>query len=344
MRWNPRFRADGVREVRAQGLSERVIFVKVTTTMARLTRLMMVLSFVIGFSAIAPNSSQAGVIPWVYDAIFGPVGSLRNGGGGYAPGYAVGYGGGYGGYGMAYSGYTPTTVAYAPTTAAYGGSYGSNCGCSTSNYPSTVSYDSYAGSSSCSSCSSGTVGGSSQTTRYGSPTADPNNYSRDVLHRLDELEYHQKQIIKFLEKRHPEDFRYDPYTRQNSTYRSNLSDPARSETVPARERVRDTFGTDPNNFVEPKRRTLPDGEESRKIELNPPPTDADGTKTAPDKSNEAEPQAQRFDRRITTRAVAPKERISTAAAQSKTKNVANSNGKRSKAWLDSSNANELARH
>lgn len=96
----------------------------------------------------APARSEAGVIPWMYDAIFG-----------YGH-HSGGWGGGYGG-GAAYGGYT---TGYAPFyTASYGGasygggSYGGgNCCGSTTSYAPWTGYASGSyGDGCCSPCGTG---------------------------------------------------------------------------------------------------------------------------------------------------------------------------------------------
>ena len=66
------------------------------------------------------SAANAGVIPWLYDAVFGPVGHYGYGG--------YGYGGGYGSYGTAYRySYAGPQVSYAmPSAPAYYGQ--TNCG------------------------------------------------------------------------------------------------------------------------------------------------------------------------------------------------------------------------
>ncbi|HEY0983185.1 MULTISPECIES: hypothetical protein [unclassified Schlesneria] len=149
--------------------------------MARAAKLAIVFASVVGFSLASPVESQAGVIPWMYDAIFGPVGSIRANST-YAPA-AVGYAP----YSAYQASYTPMTVAYAPIDGSYGSvaepmytsyapaysysgvttagyrSLDSGCACnqSTSYVPSSTygaAYGygpSYYGSTGCSSCSGG---------------------------------------------------------------------------------------------------------------------------------------------------------------------------------------------
>jgi hypothetical protein len=82
------------------------------------------------------GTAQAGVIPWMYDAIFGPVGSM-----GMGRAYA-----GYGGYGIGsyYSGYSPViSSGYAPASP-YIGSYG-NAGAGCSSCQSSMYAPSFSG-------------------------------------------------------------------------------------------------------------------------------------------------------------------------------------------------------
>jgi len=90
----------------------------------------------------APTRSEAGVIPWMYDSIFG-YGNY----GGYRAGYG-GWGAGYGGY---TTGYAPFYSGY---TASYGLAYGGggNCCATTANYAPWTGYG--YGSGCCSPCGS----------------------------------------------------------------------------------------------------------------------------------------------------------------------------------------------
>lgn len=99
-------------------------------------------SLVVGSASL----SQAGIIPWVYDAVFGPV---RSPAWGYS---SYGYSGGYG-----YSGYTPHTASYAPYSYGYASygypSYNSGCSTCSTNYGWSPAWG-------CNSCSSGCSMGS----------------------------------------------------------------------------------------------------------------------------------------------------------------------------------------
>ncbi len=94
-------------------------------------------SLIVGSASL----SQAGIIPWVYDVVFGPVGSPARG---------------YSSYG--YSGYTPYTASYAPFSYGYA-SYGypsqaySGCSTCSTNYGWSPAWG-------CNSCSSGCSTGS----------------------------------------------------------------------------------------------------------------------------------------------------------------------------------------
>lgn len=86
--------------------------------MRRLWKVCAVTFSTLALAAGATNTSQAGIIPWMYNAIFGPVGSMGYGAY-YAPapvpvgvGYAPVWGGG--GCGTCTAGYAPYSVAYAP--------------------------------------------------------------------------------------------------------------------------------------------------------------------------------------------------------------------------------------
>ena len=262
--------------------------------MARAAKLAIVLASVLGSSLVSPVESQAGVIPWVYDAIFGPPGSMQANRT-YAP-MAVGY--------APYrAAYTPVTVAYAPIDGSYGSvsepmytsyapsysgvttvgyrSFEPGCACNQSSgyVPSTTygasygyapSYYGSSGCSSCGSCSSGncsagsgcsncTVNSAPTTAGYGStgvtgPIPDPNGVSRDERSRLYDLE----RKLDELEQRQKYDERY--FRRQNPDYspeipRANRDE--REEEVKAR-RLEKTFGSDPesnpDNFPTPVKR------------------------------------------------------------------------------------------
>ena len=323
--------------------------------MARLTRLLLVLGSVAGFSTANPAPSQAGVIPWVYDAIFGPVGSLRYGAG-YGSGYGSTYSAGYPSYSSYSSFYAPVTTAYAPTMASAGGC--STCG-QAAYYPSTAYSSSYSdpyasyGGSGCNSCSGGncssgncssgncTTGNcaGSNTVGYPTPTPDRSFTSSDTSHRLNELEHTQRQILEFLKREYPDSFELKPST-SKKTY-SGSDGFAPGDPVPAREPrpqnksinsespYPDEQGRD---FPRPKRPAPVDVE---KPTITPPPT-------TEEKSDEAEPKTTRLDVQITRRAVAPRERISSSTSQTKG-TVAKSNPNRAKAWLDSSLTGQLAR-
>jgi hypothetical protein len=89
--------------------------------------------------AFPVGTAQAGVIPWMYDAIFGPVGSM-----GMGRAYA-----GYGGYGIGsyYSGYSPMISSGFAPTSPYSGSYG-NAGAGCSSCQSSLYAPSFSGYSS----------------------------------------------------------------------------------------------------------------------------------------------------------------------------------------------------
>ena len=90
--------------------------------MLRLAKFAAVLACVLGASC--PSSSEAGVIPWAYDAVFGPVGSLHRSY--YQPYYA------------GYSGYTGASYLPASYTTGYATNGCSSCQQS-SYYASTYS-------------------------------------------------------------------------------------------------------------------------------------------------------------------------------------------------------------
>jgi|GEM_PF-2396691 len=370
----------GVKEVWALTTVGQNLCVKVNVTMVRLTRFVLMLGCAFGFAAAAPSTTQAGVIPWVYDAIFGPVGSMR---GGNSPMYAN--------YG--YAGYAPTTVAYAPMSTAYAGSSGCSSCSQSAYYAPSGSYDAYYGSTqafygsasyygnsccnscnnSCGSCSGGNCANgncangscsncSTTTSGYGpsgslGPVPDPSvSGSRSIEHqlndlrlRLEEIDHHQKEVDKYLRGNH-EGYKPTPYN-------SRLYD--RSETVPARgNRRNESFGSSPTDleFRGPRRPTAPKSDviedEVNKPILSAPGADATSTEKTSDekdeksdstKAKEAEPVTRSLETRVTTRAIAPRQRkqvVSNEPAAS----VATASKKSVKTPLDSRRVTDLARH
>ena len=336
--------------------------------MARVARLVLVLASGFGFVMCSPAQSQAGVIPWVYDAIFGPVGSLRAQRAGYpmAAGYAP-YSAGYAPYSVGYAPYyTSYTSSYAPVSMASYESYGGS-GCSTcnqsANYAPVTGFDSSFGSTGCSTCGSGncstgtcsncTVNSAPTTSGYGpsgisGPTPDPNLGAREEIRRLErkieELDHREKQTEKFLRRNHSD---YLPEQFQPSTY---------SDEEEVRARIKkDTIESEsanPNNFPKPIIRgkgapsNLPADEEGERESLKPeikiPPKDDEKKNEGTTQVHETEPQANRLENRITTRAIAPRERMQIVTKQSKV-SVAKS-GKSSVKTSETSRPAEIARH
>jgi hypothetical protein len=228
------------------------------------------------------------VIPWVYDAVFGPVGSLRYGSA-YGPTYAS-YG--YRGYGYSSYGYAPTTtVAYAPYS--YGGGGCSNCGgCSscgqTAYYSPYASYGGYAQSyyvpnsgCNCSSCAGGNcsscVGGNCSTcsgncstcTTNSIPTSAgyaggpvPDSQYNNTNQRLNRIEHEIRQQGEFLRDKfdeyRPKEYRTSPAP---STFRENSGDLDSGTTVRPRTGTerRERLNSDENGPF-----TLPERDRSRR--------------------------------------------------------------------------------
>lgn len=354
---------------------------KVMVIMARLTRFAMVLGTVLGLNSVAPAPVQAGVIPWMYDAIFGPVGSIRAN--------RVAYGTNYGsGYGMAYSAYGPTTVAYAPVSmASYGGSVGGS-GCSTcnqsANYAPAYAYDSYyggpsysgyglaqsyvgtgcstcnscgtggyAGGSTCSNCAVNPIAPAPSTSTYygGTPTGSPTPDTSNVLQRLNQLELHQKEIDRKLKLEHNSGgAANDPYLNNNDAFTNSTRRPGTPPEdpvpVPAR---RKTFESGPadETFTQPLHKrgpgTAPFNDES--IETKKPDLDLTPPVTIPDpKPAETEPQAYRLESRVTTRAIAPRDRMPVTKKPASTIKMSQSNKKATTSWLDSSLTSDVVRN
>ena len=189
------------------------------------------------------------------------------------------------------------------------------------------------------------------TSGYG-PTPDPTLNSGDSNGRLNELErqlkvleHRQKEDEKFLGRQYKSDYSPDPYTPNNS---NNYG--GRTETVPPR-RQHDTFESNsPDSTYSPpvnRRRPPADPleEERRKPDLGAPGSvdDKSGGQKSDElnRSIEREPQTLRLENRLTSRAVAPKERMQIVTKQSKV-TIANSNKKPLKT-SDNARSAELAR-
>ncbi len=327
--------------------------------MTRLTRYVLLLGSALGFSMAAPDESHASAIPCIYNAVFNQLDWYT----GYVPAPSS-YG--YGGYGSSYSSfYTPYTSYYAPyaSTSYYANnccaSCCSSCGCSSGGCSSGNCASGNCSSGSCSNC---TTNSAPTTAGYGSsgsvtPTPDYNNNaatSREVLHRLDELEHNQKEMQRFLLKQHPDIYTPTPYSRQNTTY-SHSRDGLREEPVLPRGGLKSqTFDSDQPSadpFKSPRRAPAPDNnlldeQDRRKIEINPP-VDGKDKPTTPSNNtpsgSETEPQALRLDDRVTTQAVAPRERVQVSAKSARI-SLAKSNKTPAKPRLDSSLSSEVARY
>ena len=310
---------------------------KVFVIMARVARFTIVLASLLSLQNLAPQECHAGVIPWIYDAIFGPVGSMRPTYG-YAPMTAS-----YAPYGASY---IPMTAAYAPVATAGYSSYGNSC----SSCNQQASY----APSGCSSCESGncSVGSScsscnanSTTAGYGTgvvggPTPDPSSVSReenrkiyDLERKLEELDHRQKQDEKFLKRQH-QDYIQEQFVPR--TYQ---------EEVPARPKKQtlESGTANPNNFETPINRGPAPGfdlketeEETRKpaIEL-PPKTDSKTDDKGTTKVKEVEPQTFHRDHQATARAVAPRTRM-----QIVTNKAANGIAKLNKSPVTTSDASQ----
>ena len=315
--------------------------------MARFAKLVLVLVSGVGFAIGSPVESQAGVIPWVYDAIFGPVGSMYGGGGGGYPmsvGYAPAYSAGYAPYSV---GYAPYNVSYAPVSMAQYSSSGSGCNsCSQAAYYGPVMGNEGYASAACSTCGSGNcstgancsncnVNSGSTTSGYGpagisGPVPDSNHNARgetsrirDLERKIEELDHREKQTERFL-KRQNADYIPEPF--RPSTYLE--------EEVPARRKQMsiESDSANPNNFQTPINRgrtapsNLPTEEENRKPVLSIPGQGEGGTSIQNHDANgsfkETEPQALQIERRLTSRAIVPRERMQIVTKQSKLSSVA----------------------
>ncbi len=293
--------------------------------MTRMLRLAIVLASGLSAQILAPQESHAGVIPWMYDAIFGPVGSMRPTNG-YAP-MTAGYAPMTANYAPYETAYAPMSAAYVPMSTASYGSYGNSCSsCNSCNQQasyvpsgcSSCGSGNCSAGSSCSSCSSNSTTAGYGSSVVGGPTPETGNVSReesrkiyDLERKLEELDHRQKQDEKFLKRQHqdylPEQFSPTPRTYQ--------------EDVPARPKkmTLESGTANPNNFEPPINRGPAPGieieteEERRKptIEL-PPKSDpkADGASgKGTTNVKEVEPQAFQRDRQVTAQAVVPRVRM-----------------------------------
>ena len=209
--------------------------------MLRLAKFAFVLASVLGSSC--PSASEAGVIPWAYDAIFGPVGSLR--GSNYTPYYA-----GYSGY---------TGASYQPAAYSYG--YATN-GCSScqqsSYYASTYNgcgcspCGSACSSGGCASgnCASGNCTANSIPTDGLTPVADPNNYGRGTSSNGIEsrLEAIEKQLNIVPPRERTRTYDGDGFTRTPTRANDGLGS---GSSVPARRRPAAGTGIDEEGYSTP---------------------------------------------------------------------------------------------
>ena len=209
--------------------------------MLRLAKFAFVLACAIGTSC--PSSSDAGVIPWAYDAVFGPVGSMQRSY--YTPYYA-----GYSGY---------TGASYQP--AAYSTGYATN-GCSSCQQSSyyASAYDSCGCSpcgSNCSSggcasgnCASGNCTANSVPTDGLSPVADPNNHSRGTNSSGIEgrLEVIEKQLNILPPRDRTRTYDGDGFTRTPTRANDGLGS---GSSVPARRRPAAGTGIDEEGYSTP---------------------------------------------------------------------------------------------
>ena len=153
--------------------------------MSRLTRIAMLLACAVGVGF--PTSSEAGIIPWAYDAIFGPVGSMRQS---YSTPYYTGYSGYVG------TNYQPAAYSYGYATngcsscqqSSYYSQAQSGCGCSPCG--SSCGYGCSSGGCASGGCASGNCTVNSAPNGSLSPVADPSNYSRGIETRLEAIEKH----------------------------------------------------------------------------------------------------------------------------------------------------------
>jgi hypothetical protein len=157
------------------------------------------------------------------------------------------------------------------------------------------------------------------------PTPDPNMQNREIEHKLN-------QIDRFLKKRYKDDYSPDPY--DHSTYSRGRESDA---VVPAR-KIEKTFGSNPSSLIHepplPARRThssapieeFSEPRETEKPNLGAPaPTPGmDDLKSTDQKENgstvtiEEIPLSLRLENRLTSRAIAPRDRVNIVTNQMKT--------------------------
>ncbi len=261
--------------------------------MSRLARFALLLACVVGTGF--PSTSDAGVIPWAYDALFGPVGSLRRS-------YSTPYYTGYSGY-SGYSGYVGTN--YQPAAYSYGYSTNGCSSCQQSSYYSQA--QSGCGCSPCgsvygSSCGSGCSGGgcasgnctvNSAPAGSLSPIADPSNSSRGIETRLEAIE-RQLNIVPPREHAGPrprtyDDDRFAPSkgrTRTNDTFDDGSAVPARGGVGAGGRRSGAGNVLDDTDFSKPAVRhpahgTSTDPENDPFDKNSAPRSKTDGTSTGP---------------------------------------------------------------
>jgi hypothetical protein len=167
---------------------------------------------------------------------------------------------------------------------------------------------------------------------------------RDLERKIEELDHREKQTERFL-KRQNADYIPEPY--KPSTYLE--------EEVPARRKQMsiESDSANPNNFQTPINRgrtapsNLPTEEENRKPVLSIPGQGEGGTSIQNHDANgsfkETEPQALQIERRLTSRAIVPRERMQIVTKQNKLSAVAKT-PQRPAATIETSRPAELARN
>jgi len=251
--------------------------------MSRLTRIAMLLACAVGIGF--PASSDAGVIPWAYDASFGPVGSMRR------PYYSPYYTGNVGSVG---ANYLPAAYSYGYATngcsscqqSSYYTQAQSGCGCSPCG--SSCGYGCSSGG-----CASGNCTVNSAPAGSLSPIADPSNYSSGIESRLEAIEKHLK-IVPPREHTgtRPRTYDEDRFGPSKTRTRANdgLDD---GSAVPAREGVgTGTRRSGTGNVIEdesfsrpsirnPARGTTTDPDNEPFPANSAPRSNTDGTSTGP---------------------------------------------------------------
>lgn len=203
--------------------------------MPHLTRFALLLACALGMGS--PSSSEAGVIPWTYNAIFGPPGSLH--GTYYTPYYSGGYGYTGGGYLPAsYSAGYGAGNCSSCQSSYYSASFGP-CGCSPCG--AVCSGNCSTGNCASGNCSSGNCTVNSAPNGSLTPTADPYNSSRSIESRLEAIEKQLNIVPPREPSPRPSTYESDSFRSRTRPRANDLPADGLGEAAPIP--ARDTNGT-----------------------------------------------------------------------------------------------------